>query len=368
MKTFTCVCGQLIFFHNVTCVACHRELGFFPDRLSLGALEPEPSGSFTISGDTGGVLYRKCQNYLEHSVCNWMIPETETNEAFCLSCSLNEVIPNLAREENRGLWATAELAKRRLVYTILRLKLPLSSKTADPANGLAFRFLSDLQNPDGTVTKVLTGHDEGTITLNIAEADDALRERVRQKMKEPYRTLLGHFRHEIGHYYWDRLIRDGKYLEPYRALFGDERADYGAALQNYYANGPAADWQSNCVSAYSTAHPWEDWAETWAHFLHMHDTLEVADDFGLRGKPVRLTPFESAPEAQKPRKRDKFAKTIQGWIELTIALNSINRSMGLQDIYPFVFSPNAVNKLRFVSEVVAACGAQQAAAASQGKG
>ncbi len=200
MKTFTCVCGQLIFFHNVACVACHRELGFFPDRLLLGALEPDASGSFALSGDNSAARYKKCQNYLEHAVCNWMIPEEESDESFCLSCALNEVIPNLSTEENRGLWATAELAKRRLIYTLLRLKLPLSSKAADPANGVAFRFLSDIQNSDGSVTKVMTGHDVGTITLNIAEADDAFREKVRKEMKEPYRTLLGHLSHEIGHY------------------------------------------------------------------------------------------------------------------------------------------------------------------------
>ena len=364
MKTFTCVCGQLIFFDNTTCVACHRELGFLPDRLVLNALETDPSGSFVGSGEGGSrsTRYRKCQNYEERSVCNWMIPEQEQNQVFCLSCRLNEVIPDLSSEENRSLWAMAERTKRRLIYTLLKLNLPLSAKSVDFANGVAFRFLSDIHNQDGTLTKVLTGHDVGTITLNIAEADDAFREKVRMEMKEPYRTLLGHFRHEIGHYYWDRLIRDGKYLESFRGLFGDERADYGTALQAYYANGAAADWRANYVSAYATAHPWEDWAETWAHFLHMHDALEVADDFGLRGKSPRGASFLQSAEQKGLRKRDKFGKTIQTWIELTIALNAINRSMGLQDVYPFVLSPRAIDKLRFVSEVVSACGTQSAAA------
>ncbi len=278
-----------------------------------------------------------------------MIPENNS-ENFCVSCRLDEVIPDLSDERNCVLWKLIEAAKRRLVYTLISLELPVRNRADDPQQGMAFRFLADGPTPE---TMVLTGHDEGIITLNIAEADDAEREKRRLSMKEPYRTLLGHFRHEIGHYYWDRLIRDTKYLEPFRAMFGDERADYEAALKTYYASGPPTDWQENFISVYASAHPWEDWAETWAHYLHIQDTLEVALEFSLVDRMVALesksTPFQSWFGIREK----SFEEKIDAWSELTIALNSINRSMGLRDVYPFVLSDTVVAKLRFISEVIA---------------
>jgi hypothetical protein len=353
MKTFHCACGQLIFFQNVSCIACQRELGFFPESLTLEAIEPRASAfSRCISQTDPAPRYKKCQNYAELSVCNWMIPLDEADEAFCQSCRLNQVIPDLTSRENHTLWGLTELAKRRLIYSLFSLKLPVLNKDRDPDKGLAFRFLSDIVNPDGSVSKILTGHDHGTITLNIAEADDAVREKARLAMQEPYRTLLGHFRHEIGHYYWHRLVPNTQFLDRYRALFGDERADYGAALESHYANGAPADWQANHVSAYATAHPWEDWAETWAHFMHIHDTLEVASDFGLKGKSLRRDSRRPEPGSGARPKRDKFDQMIERWLELVVALNSINRSMGHQDLYPFVLSPAVIDKLRFVSHVI----------------
>src|SRR6202142_506535 len=283
MKTYSCVCGQLIFFQNVACVNCGRELGFLPEELRLASPEPAGDGLWRPTGTRQNQegLYRKCQNYVKAAVCNWMIPEKEKDETFCASCRLNEVIPDLSNDINVALWALVEAAKRRVIYSLIRLNLPITRKKDDPQNGLAFRFLSDIVNPDGTTTKVLTGHDEGVITLNIAEADDATRETVRHAMKEPYRTLLGHFRHEIGHYYWDRLVRDTPHIDRFRALFGDERADYAAALQSHYSAKSDAHYSDSFISDYASAHPWEDFAETFAHYLHMDDTLETANDFGL---------------------------------------------------------------------------------------
>ena len=244
-----------------------------------------------------------------------------------------------------------ELAKRRLVYSLLSLRLPVNNKIHDPVNGLAFRFLSDIANPDGSVNRVLTGHDNGTITLNIAEADDAFREKTRLAMNEPYRTLLGHFRHEIGHYYWDRLVRGTEKIDVFRKLFGDEQTDYGAALKDYYARPVLPNWQDNHISAYSTAHPWEDWAESWAHYLHIYDTLEVANDFGLKGKSIRkgLGAKQIPVGSAKP---DQFEATIEEWLKLVVVLNSINRSMGHHDLYPFVLSFSVIEKLRFISELI----------------
>src|SRR6202044_2237030 len=158
------------------------------------------------------------------------------------------------------------------------------TRLENPEFGLAFDVLAD--PPEGAGETVRTGHENGVITMNLAEADDAIREQRRTELGEPYRTLLGHFRHEVGHYYWDRLVRDGGRLDECRDCFGDETRDYGDALRKYYAEGPPPDWRGNFVSAYATAHPWEDFAETWAHFLHITDTLEMAGSLGIRVDPV----------------------------------------------------------------------------------
>ena len=197
----------------------------------------------------------------------------------------------------------------------------------------------------------MTGHEDGLVSLRAAEADDAVREGVRVSMDEPYRTLLGHFRHEIGHFYWTRLVRDEATLEEARRLFGDERADYAAALQRNYEQGPPADWALRHVSAYASSHPWEDWAETWAHYLHLVDTVDTARSFKLDAAAVGLQyePFDArlleGPEAAA------FLVLLQGWMELTGVLNELSRSMGVADFYPFVLSAEAVRKLYFVHRV-----------------
>ena len=233
MKTYNCACGELLFFENISCVNCGREVGFLPDVTYLSSLEkPDDGGQYKANAmESGGRLYKKCQNYARHNVCNWMVPVDKTDEAFCTSCRLDVVIPDLSIPVNVERWAAIEAAKRRLVYTALRLQLPLANRTEEPQTGLGFRFMGDTINPDGTVAgKVITEHNEGLITLNLNEADDSMREKMRTSMREPYRTLLGHFRHESGHYYWDRLVKDTKFLEPCRAIFGDDRQDYGESM------------------------------------------------------------------------------------------------------------------------------------------
>jgi hypothetical protein len=354
LKTYSCICGQLIFFENVFCVACNRDLGFLPDLLCLSGIEAAPDGLFQAAGNVApGYLYKKCRNYAQSAVCNWMIPASDEDEPYCQSCRLNLVIPDLNSDRNRQLWALMEKAKRRLIYSLTNLKLPLASKSQDSQKGLGFRFLSDVINQDGSVRRILTGHESGTVTLNIAEADDAIREKARLSMKEPYRTLLGHFRHEIGHYYWERLVQGTKFLNRYRAIFGNEQWDYGYALSEYYAHGAPANWQANYISAYATSHPWEDWAESWAHFMHMQDTLEVAGSFGIAGKPIHPTFRPEFHRVRPPSGMENFDGMITAWSELAVALNSINRSMGHQDLYPFVLSPAVIDKLRFVFEIIA---------------
>jgi hypothetical protein len=353
MKTYTCTCGQLLFFENIECVSCKREVGFLPDLICASSLDAKDDGLYIPTAlEAKGRSYKKCQNYSTAGVCNWMIP-SENPEPFCASCRLDVVIPDQSIPQNVVLWALTEAAKRRLVYSSLRLKLPLANRVDDPKLGLGFRFLADSTKPDGSVDHVLTEHDHGLITLNIAEADDAAREKIRLGMKEPYRTLLGHFRHETGHYYWDRLVDNTQFLEPFRALFGDERLSYEDAMKKYYASGAPIDWQENYISVYSTMHPWEDWAESWAHYLHIQDTLEVAADFGLVGKRIKIDPKGNAEGNQASLKAKPFDQVLDAWAELTIALNSINRSMGLRDLYPFILSQPVVDKLYFISQVIA---------------
>ena len=348
MKIFACACEQLVFFESVTCTRCGRTLAFLPDRQQVAALEPDGSGTWR-AGD--GARYRLCRNYTEQAVCNWAVPAHEGHD-YCRSCRLDQVIPNLSHAGAKEAWHRLEIAKRRLLCTLIDLGLPVEGKSEDPRHGLAFQFLQD--EPAGPV---FTGHDQGLITINIAEADDPFREKMRVQMGEAYRTLLGHFRHEIAHHYWNRLVDRTSWLDPFRQRFGDERTDYGQARQRHYDQGPPADWNDRFVSPYASMHPWEDWAETWAHYLHMTDTIETARAYGLRVRPRTAAEGPRPPLVRTGRlDPTHFEELIAGWVPLTMALNSLNRSMGLPDLYPFVLSEAAIAKLRFVHEVIAAAG------------
>jgi hypothetical protein len=350
MKLFECqMCRQTLYFENTSCEKCHRRLGYIATEQRLVAVErsSHADGSWSIAGQSNH-LYRFCDN-AELDACNWLIP-AEAPERYCLACRHNHVIPDLENGDNLKHWRLMELAKHRLFYTLLELHLPLVTRAQDPNEGLGFDFLDD----SAARKNVLTGHDRGKITINIAEASDAERERRRTSMHEPYRTLLGHFRHEIGHWYWDRLVRDTPALYRCRSLFGDEREDYGAALQRYYANGALPDWRQYFVSAYATSHPWEDFAETFAHYLHIVDTLETASEFGIVVHPHGLT--NAASLSTDTNFRPQFARDIHvlidAWLPLTFAVNSLNRSMGQADLYPFVLSPMVVDKLGFIHDLV----------------
>jgi hypothetical protein len=242
-----------------------------------------------------------------------------------------------------------EVAKHRLFYTLIKLRLPLATRREDP-EGLAFDFIA-AATPSAPV---MTGHANGLVTINLAEADDAERERARNQMGEPYRTLLGHFRHEIAHYYWSRLIENSNRLQEFRDLFGNEQQDYATALQNHYANGPPADWPTHFVTAYASSHPWEDFAETWAHYFHMVDTLETAHAFGLIVRPRVSKGADLATKIDFDAYSAEMDRIIEAWLPLTFAVNSINRSMGLLDLYPFVLSPTVIAKLTFVHDRIRA--------------
>jgi hypothetical protein len=354
MDIFHCEsCGQLVFFENTQCVQCGHRLAYLPDAEQMGSLESVADGLWHSAGTDGaGTEYRLCANYTAYDVCNWAVDASDANP-LCLSCRLTRTIPDLDTAGHREAWCRLEVAKRRLLHTLLKLRLPVTDRQTDPACGLAFELVADRFGP--YQSPVLTGHRDGVITINIAEADDAERERRRVGLHEPYRTLLGHFRHEIGHYYWDRLVRDSQRLDAFRTLFGDERQDYGAALQTHYVNGPRQDWPAQFVSAYATSHPWEDWAETWAHYLHITDTVDTAAACGIALRPrradepalERLPAAAAGPDAP-------FDQLIDSWFPLTYVLNNLNRALGLPDGYPFVLSAPAIEKMRFVHDTVAA--------------
>ncbi len=348
MRIFHCDhCGQPVFFENVQCLTCKHPLAYLPDLAVMGSLEKDSGEQWRSPiPAAAGRLYHLCQNYDGANICNWAVPSEEA-ELLCRSCRFTRTVPDLSRPINHERWYRLEVAKRRLVYSLVVLGLPLQNKTEDPERGLAFEFLGDGED---SRAPVLTGHRDGVITINILEADGSKREAVREKLHEPYRTLLGHLRHESGHYYWDRLIRESATIARFRDLFGDEQANYGAALQRHYDAGPPPEWQQRFISAYASSHPWEDWSETWAHYLHMVDTLETARACGLALRPSRpQDPELQAPLTASP---ESFEPMIEAWFPVTYLLNNLNRGLGLPDGYPFVLSPVVVKKLRFVHDTV----------------
>lgn len=347
MKLFECQhCGQPLYFENTRCESCGHRLGYLAGPAKVTALEPDGRVWRALAEPRGS--YRFCAN-AEHDACNWLVA-ADGDETRCPACRHNRVIPDLSVPENLLNWRKIEVAKHRLFYALLRLNLPLTAKPQD-SNGLAFDFLAEAGGGP-----VMTGHAGGFITINLAEADDAERERRRHNMAEPYRTLLGHFRHEIAHYFWDKLIKDTPRLDACRKLFGDDRLDYQQALERHYAAGPPADWRDHYISAYASSHPWEDFAETWAHYLHMVDTLETANAFGLRVQPRVTLGADLAAKMDFDPYRASIERIVDAWLPLTFAVNSINRSMGVPDLYPFVLSPAAVMKLAFVHACIAPIG------------
>jgi hypothetical protein len=272
MNRLSCpACGRFVHFDSLFCVNCGTDLVLEPRRMEMRLLS-----------DT-----ERCANRTSIG-CNW---QAEGPGGLCASCALTEVLPDLSVQGNLRRWRRIEEAKRRLVQTLLRLDLPLVSPKG---TRLRFHILADRILPDGQIEKVMTGHADGLITLNIAEADDEQREAMRTRMGERYRTLLGHCRHEVGHFYFDVLVEEGGRRPDFDKLFGDPDQDYQAALDRHYAEGPPEDWADGFVSAYAAAHPWEDFAETFAHWMHMVDGLETAVAYGLAEGPTRSAATRSS--------------------------------------------------------------------------
>ena len=330
MLALTCpTCAHRVFFENDLCLNCSTSLGFEPGRSAMVAV--------TGANDD---QWARCANQMV-AACNWVVPGTEAG-TLCRSCALTRTRPDDGNGDARAEFLDAEAAKRRLVAQLIDLGLPIVAFT-ESDEGLAFDLLSS------RFDQVMIGHEDGLITLDLAEADDAHRERVRAELGEAYCTLLGHLRHEVGHYYWMVLVRDGQRLDEFRERFGDERADYGNAVSSHYGSDGPSGWEHEHVSAYATMHPWEDWAETFAHYLHIRDTLQTAvesgvgvDDPDAEGQRVPVEGVEGGP----------FDELVRQWIALSAALNMLNRSMGEPDLYPFVLAPTVIAKLAWVDSLV----------------
>lgn len=349
MRVFDCTsCGQIVFFANSECLRCHSALGYLHEHRDVLTLTAVGEGRLVDMGVPVRV-YQYCATR-PVTGCNWLVPGSRGG--LCESCALTRTRP--ADGDDAGLkeFVAAEAAKRRLVFQLGELGLPVKPRRVGTEGGVAFDLLSSVE------VKVVTGHDDGVITLDLAEADDEHREQLRLQLSEPYRTLLGHFRHEIGHYYWPILVNSPDVLDACRAVFGDDRADYAVAVKDHYAKAPETDgsWSDRYISRYATMHPYEDWAESFAHYLHILDTLQTAESFGVlpHHAPRRWLPVTTGREASRPDKSASFGELIDHWLELCYGLNQINQSMGRDDLYPFVLAPAVIGKLAFVDRLVRA--------------
>lgn len=361
MKTFACCCQDrpVLFFENTTCNRCARLVGYTDDFEDIVPFD-EAGGLYTTPYYPDRQFVR-CNNAIHYGICNGFISVNEPANSLCFACRFNKTIPDLSVAAHLPLWHKLEIAKRRALKTLVSLKLPLRP-FFESADGISFEFMADSQ-ADGhfesslaAATPVMTGHSAGNITINLAEADDVARSKTQHKMGERYRTLLGHFRHELGHYFFAVLFaEESKDLQLCRSLFGDEREDYQAALNAYYASDTKSNWQSEYISTYASMHPAEDWAECWAHYMHIIDTLDTAQNAGInlerhhRSEDSVVSPTElTLPQNDFFRKQTEFSEIIKTWMRFSVVINSLNRSMGLPDAYPFTLSETVQKKLRFI--------------------
>ncbi len=326
MQNFHCLgCGQAAYLRNDWCTRCQAPLGFSPERWAFVPLEiAEAEGERPCAHRASGL-------------CNWLVAADAPHE-HCISCRMTECLPTLGRAEVDGPVYRLEHAKRRLLLNLRELGLPaLPGETRQP---LRFAFLEDL--PDQP--PVMTGHAQGLITVNIKEGDPRQRLDEQLAMGEAQRTVLGHLRHESGHFYWDEWVgADPAWQERFRKLFGDERTDYAQALAEHHAHPHPWDplQPEGAISRYAQAHPWEDWAETWAHYLLMVDALS-------EDEPAP-SPSKLAGELVRDTELDEM---LDAWLQRARQGNALNRALGLPDAYPFVIDEGVRTKLGFIHELV----------------
>ena len=323
MKRFKCFgCGSALYFGNRQCLKCEREAAYLPEGRIMLTVDPAPGGQVSaLHPQHEATRWKHCANRDLDDACFWLVDPRDSH-TLCRSCRLSTRVPFLGDDIERLRWKRVEAAKQRLVHGLLEANLPFDPPHAGSPK-LEFHLLSE--RPLAPVT---TGHANGVITIDVAEGDDVERARRREVVGEQYRTLLGHFRHEVGHYYWMVLATRADFLDAFRALFGDDRIDYAKALQTHYRDGARADWQTEWISEYASCHPWEDWAECWAHFMHMTDAIETAKEHGLRPEGMNL---------------------LDQWQRVSLLINDLNRAVGMRDAYPFVVVEPVRSKIAFIA-------------------
>lgn len=355
MNTFICQhCNQAVFFDNSQCESCGAALGFDSDQLQMISLTRVHETQTLL--DKKSNPYRACANRALH-VCNWLLPKASLDtDLYCRACALNRYVPNTGDADASVQWAELEQAKKRLMYSLIRFGLPVVAKKDGQQQGLRFDFIDQQQNIPQNATNTI-GHSQGQITITTDEANPSEREQTRIDLGEKYRTLLGHFRHEIGHYYWDHLVaNDAHWLQEFRKLFGDDRQDYQQALASHYQN-PNPNWRMDFISEYASSHPWEDWAETWAHYFHLIDTVDTALHFGIQIRPnnaeLPKTTYSLRDGASADAySSENFQELYDNYIPITLAVNSLNRSLGQSDVYPFVLNQSVFKKLDFIHQLI----------------
>ena len=350
MKIFQCGnCNHPLFFESKRCESCGHRSGYRDSDRKMLTFD---SNQNRLISDREQLHYKYCKNEA-YGVCNWLLDINDSND-FCSACQLNRTIPNLSDNKNFPKWQNLEVAKHRLVYQLQKIGLELPNKM-DNDHGMCFDFVSKEHDPT-----IMTGHANGVITILLSEADSVLREQMRKQLLEPYRTLIGHLRHEVGHYFWERLVyTDYQVLHNFRSVFGDERQDYSKALQKYYREGAMSNWNESFISKYATSHPWEDWAETWAHYLHIMDMVETSHFFGLQVQSTDITDGMSTVVTFDPYTMFDFEIIVKTCVPLSYAVNSINRAMGIPDVYPFVISEPVIRKLTFIHKLLLVKGSLQ---------
>lgn len=338
MKRFFCACEQEVFLNNAYCEKCGRDLIYDPTAKTMWSGELTDNNFIahdTTTNQQTAIQFKPCSNRNSSIFCNWAVAKEHDRQ--CICCQTTRIIPDQTQPKNSQRWRALERAKRQLFTTLIDLSLPIENYI-EKSNGLAFDFLEDQRsNPNVSIEHVLTGHHQGTITLNAAEADEGFLHTMKEEMGENYRTILGHFRHEVGHYYWNILIQDNNQLAAFRELFGDEKQNYNQALESYYQQARPEFRSSQFITPYASSHPHEDWAETWAHYLHIVDTLETAVSYGLSAYEPKINDFD-----------DWFSE----WARVKQVMNALNRSMGLPDAYPFILTNIVRKKLQFIDQLI----------------
>ena len=343
MKVFECGhCNHPLFFENISCENCGHSCGYRDDDRLMLTFDPLKA---SLISDREKIEYKYCKNK-EYGICNWLLVKEDEHD-YCNACQLNRTIPNLSDKKNFPKWQNLEVAKHRLIYQLQKIGLELPSKMVNK-EGLCFDFIAKRNNPE-----IMTGHANGIITILLREADSVSREQIRKELQEPFRTLIGHLRHEVGHYFWNRLVFNNQAVLPtFRAIFGIEEANYNDALQTYYKHGAPHNWQESFISKYATSHPWEDWAETWAHYLHIMDMVETAHFFRLSINPNEISQTMKTEVTFDPYVVKDFQTIIDICVPLSFAVNSINRAMGIPDVYPFVITSEVIKKMSFIHELL----------------